>query len=154
MALVPEEDILPVLEQQLVNDVAWWRTFPESEAHTVHAPYTWELRQVIQHLADAERVFGFRLVCFARGDQNAMPGFSEDDFATQSLELSATLADTITEFECLRRANLIAIRSLPEAAWDRAGTASGARVTVRALAYILAGHVRHHDKPLKQRMGG
>lgn len=152
VALVPEADILPVLQEQLDKDVAWWRTFPESASHTVHPPYTWELRQAMHHIADAERIFGYRLLRIARGDQTPLPGFEENPFAVTTLELKCSLSDIVTEFACLRQANLVALRSLPANAWDRWGTASGARVTVRGLAYILAGHVRHHDAALRKRM--
>ncbi len=152
VALVPEEDVLQVLQDQLDNTVAWWRTFPQSAAHTVHPPYSWELRQVLHHIADAERIFGYRLLRFSRGDQTPLQGFDENPYADTTLELNCSLADIVTEFACLRQANLIVLRSLPHSAWERWGTASDARVTVRGLAYILAGHVRHHDAALKKRM--
>ncbi len=154
VALVPEEEILPVLQEQLDASVAWWRKFPESAAHTVHPPYTWELRQALHHIADAERIFGYRMLRIARGDQTPLHGFSEDPYADMTLELTCSLADIITEFACLRQSNLIVLRSLPAAAWERWGTASDARVTVRGLAYILAGHVRHHEAALRIRMQG
>jgi hypothetical protein len=153
VALVSEDDILPALQEQLDASVAWWRSFPESAANAVHAPYTWEIRQVLQHLADCERIFGYRLLRIARGDRTPLQGFEEDAYAAASLETQSTLADIITEFACLRQANLSVLRSLPAAAWERIGTASGAAVSVRGLAYILAGHVRHHERPLGQRMG-
>jgi hypothetical protein len=151
VALVPEDDILRVLQDQLDTTVAWWRTFPESAAHTVHPPYTWELRQAMHHLADAERIFGYRLLRIARGDQTPLPGFEENSYADTTLELDCSLADIVAEFACLRQANLIVLRSLPPAAWERWGTASDARVTVRGLAYIMAGHVRHHDLAIRKR---
>ena len=152
VALIPEDDVLPLLQDQLDTTVAWWRTFPESAAHSVHPPYTWELRQTLHHLADAEQVFGYRLLRIARGDQTPLAGFSENPYADKTLELNCSLADIITEFACLRQANLIVLKSLPLAVWDRWGIASEARVTVRGLAYILAGHVRHHDAALRKRM--
>lgn len=152
IALVPEAEILPVLQDQLDTTAAWWRTFPEAAARTVHPPYTWELRQAMHHIADAERIFGYRLLRIARGDQTPLQGFAENPYADATLELNCSLSDIITEFICLRQANLIALRGLPPAAWDRSGTASDARVTVRGLAYILAGHVRHHDAALRKRM--
>ncbi|MDX1928990.1 MAG: DinB family protein [Pirellulaceae bacterium] len=152
VALVPEEDILPVLQAQLDTTVAWWRTWPESAARVVHPPYTWELRQALQHMADCERIFGYRMLRIARGDQTPLPGFDEDSYADRTLEVDCSMADTITEFVCLRQANLIVLRSLPPAAWERSGTASDARVTVRGLAYIMAGHVRHHEIAFRKRM--
>lgn len=154
VALVPEVDILPVLQHQLEHTVPWWQTFPESAAQSVHPPYTWELRQALHHIADAERIFGYRLLRIARGDQTPLPGFDENPYADTTLELNCSLADIIVEFASLRQANLILLRSLPTRAWDRWGTASSARVTVRGLAYIMAGHVRHHDAALKKRMQG
>jgi hypothetical protein len=150
--LVPEMEILPVLQEQLGATVSWWRKFPESAAKTVHPPYTWELRQVLHHVSDAERIFGYRLLRIARSDQTPLQGFAENPYADATLELTCELTDIITEFTCLRQASLILLKSLPAAAWDRFGTASGARVTVRGLAYIMAGHVRHHDAALRKRM--
>ncbi len=152
VALVPEEEIVPVLQDQLDATVAWWRTFPESAKGEVHSPYTWELRQALHHIADAERIFGYRLLRIARGDQTPLQGFDENDYANITLELSCSLADIVNEFAALRQANLCVLKSLPPQAWDRVGSASGARVTVRGLAYILAGHVRHHDAALRKRM--
>ncbi len=152
VALIPETEIVPVLQDQLDATVAWWRTFPESAKSTVHPPYTWELRQALHHIADAERIFGYRLLRIARGDQTPLQGFEENEYADISLELSCSLADIVNEFASLRQANLCVLKSLPPSAWDRAGSASGARVTVLALAYILAGHVRHHDAALRKRM--
>lgn len=152
VSLVPEEEIVPVLQDQLDTTVSWWRTFPEPAARTVHPPYTWELRQVLHHIADAERIFGYRMLRIARGDQTPLEGFDENSYADTTLELDCSLADVITEFANLRQANLIALKSLPQPAWNRRGTSSGARITVRGLAYILVGHVRHHERALRKRM--
>lgn len=150
--LVPEDDVLNVLEQQLIEISDFWRRIPESEAAVIHPPYAWKIRQVLDHLVDGERIFGYRLLRIARGDSTPLPGFDEHFFAEASEERPAPLADIIGSFEALRQANILLIRNLPESAWSRAGTMSDSPITVRALAYILAGHIRHHDAILRQRL--
>lgn len=150
--LVPEDDVLKVLEQQLAEISDFWRRIPESEAAVIHPPYSWKIRQVLDHLVDGERIFGYRLLRIARGDSTPLPGFDEHFFAEASEERPAPLADIIASFEALRRANILLIRNLPESAWNRVGTMSDSPITVRALAYILAGHIRHHDVILRQRL--
>jgi hypothetical protein len=150
--LVPENDVLPVLEQQLAEIPVVWRGITESEATAIHAPYTWKIRQVLDHLVDGERIFGYRLLRIARGDATPLPGFDEHFFAEASEERPAPLADIIQSFESLRRANILLIRNLPDAAWSRMGIMSGSPTSARALAFILAGHIRHHDAILRQRL--
>ena len=150
--LVPENDVLPVLEQQLVEIPVVWRGITESEATAIHLPYTWKIRQVLDHLVDGERIFGYRLLRIARGDTTPLPGFDEHFFAEASEERPAPLADIIESFESLRRTNILLIRNLPAAAWSRMGIMSGSPTSVRALAFILAGHIRHHDAILRCRL--
>ena len=150
--LVPENDVLPVLEQQLVEIPVVWRGITESEATAIHAPYTWKIRQVLDHLVDGERIFGYRLLRIARGDTTPLPGFDENFFAEASEERPAPLSDIIASFESLRLANILLIRNLPDAAWSRMGIMSGSPASARALAFILAGHIRHHDAILRRRL--
>jgi hypothetical protein len=152
ISLVPENDVLHVLEQQLVEIPVFWRGISETEATAIHSPYTWKIRQVLDHLVDGERFFGYRLLRIARGDKTPLPGFDEHFFAEASEERPAPLADIIESFESLRRANILLIRNLPDAAWSRIGIMSGSPASARALAFILAGHIRHHDAILRQRL--
>lgn len=150
--LVPENDVLSVLEQQLVEIPVIWRGIAESEATAIHSPYTWKIRQVLDHLVDGERIFGYRLLRIARGDTTPLPGFDEHFFAEASEERPAPLADITASFESLRRANILLIRNLPDSAWSRIGIMSGSPTSARALAFILAGHIRHHDAILRRRL--
>jgi hypothetical protein len=152
ISLVPENDVLHVLEQQLVEIPVVWRGITESEATAIHAPYTWKIRQVLDHLVDGERIFGYRLLRIARGDTTPLPGFDEHFFAEASEERPAPLSDIIASFESLRRANILMIRNLPDSAWSRIGIMSGSPTSARALAFILAGHIRHHDAILRRRL--
>ena len=150
--LVPEENVISVLQMQWQNATEFWRTIPESAATLVHQPYTWNIRQVLDHLTDGERIFGYRLLRIARGDATALPGFDEHFYASASEESAAPLTDIADMFAALRQANILLLKNLPEAAWSRVGTMSGTVVSVRALAFILAGHVRHHDAILRKRL--
>lgn len=151
-ALVHEGDVLATMEAQLAEVLAFWRTVPESQGDVCHAPYTWTVKQVIGHLIDGERIFGYRALRFARGDTTPLPGFEENDYATVARYERLTIADLVNEFEAVRRSTLWLFRNLPAEAWAQSGEANGSLVTVRALAYIVVGHVRHHGGILRKRL--
>ena len=153
VALVPEADVLPVLRSEGAATAAFLAGIPSAEEQTTHAPYTWTIRQVVGHLIDGERVFAYRALWFARGEVGPLPGFDQGPFDAYSPHARIPLAELAAEYRDLRAANLRLFAHLDEAAWDRRGVASGAEVTVRALAYILVGHERHHMGILRRRWG-
>ncbi len=108
--LVPETDILPILDSQAREVESFWRSIPENAASEVHAPYTWSIRQVLDHLVDGERIFGYRLLRISRGDSTPLSGFDEHLYAEASEENPAPLADIIDSFAGLRRANYLLIK--------------------------------------------
>src|SRR4030095_5560886 len=128
VALVTENDILDVLEQQRKNAAALWRSVPESQAGVLHAPYTWTIKQVAGHLIDGERVFGYRALCFARAGRTALPRFDENIYARSGDFDRLSLADLADEFDCVRHSTLHLFRHLPQEAWTRTGEANGAAV--------------------------
>jgi hypothetical protein len=152
LALVPEEDILAVLEGQLPETLALLRPVPESQGGRRDPPYTWSVKEVVGHLTDAERIFGYRALRFARGDATPLATFDENAFVRVADFDRVPLQDLVGEFEALRRSHLFLLRNLSEPAWSRHGKASDNDVSVRALAYIMAGHVRHHTAILRQRL--
>jgi hypothetical protein len=152
VGLVPEEDILGVLEAQLNDAVALLRGTSEDQANTRHPPYTWSVKEVVGHVTDTERVFGYRALRFARGDSTPLPGFDENSFAKTAGCDSWPLAELLAEFEAVRRSNLWLLRHLDATAWRRSGVANNNPVSVRALAYIIAGHSRHHQAILRKRL--
>jgi hypothetical protein len=151
--LVPEDDVLPALAGQLDEVLPVLRAIPEAAGNVRHPPYTWSIKQVVGHLSDCERVFGYRALRFARGDATPLPGFEENDYAREGDFDRVPLADLVREFEVVRQSHVWLFQNLPAAAWDRAGEANGSRVTVRAAAYILVGHVRHHLAIVRKRLG-
>ena len=117
---------------------------PTSLAHFAYAPGKWTLAESLLHVADTERVFGYRLLRIARGDQTPLASFDQDAWVPNSRTGSRTLADVLDEVDAVRGATLALVRSLDAEAIVATGTAGGVTVSVRALAWILAGHFAHH----------
>ncbi len=144
----------PLLET-LERDAGEWRTLlaavpPARETHR-YAPGKWSIREVVGHVIDAERMFSMRAMAFARGDRSHFPSFDENAYAAASGADRRTLADLAEELSAVRRCTLLLLGSFEEETWDRRGTASGYEFTVRSLAWIMAGHSRHHRGVLSER---
>lgn len=151
VARVPEGSILEILERQpgeLRRDLA---AVPGEREGFRYAPDRWSIREVLGHIGDAERIFGYRALRIGRGDKTPPPGFDEKPFVAASGADARPLADLVDEFAAVRAANLIVLRHLPQAAWLNMGTASNNPVSVRAVAYTMAGHVLHHMAVLRER---
>jgi hypothetical protein len=149
---LPEENILAAYEADYEPTLKFLRSITEAQSLEVHAPYTWTFREVLGHILDGERVFTFRALWFARGDQRPQYGFDEMDFDKHAEYKRISFADLVEEFAHLRRATIYFFKSLPAAAWSRRGIASDHPVSVNALAYMTIGHGRHHFKIMKQRL--
>jgi uncharacterized damage-inducible protein DinB len=153
VALVPEADILAVLGSQ-VDEVRRLLAAVSAEQESYrYAEGKWSIRQVLGHLVDAERVFGYRAFCFSRGEQASLPSFDESQYVDAARSDSVPLRELVEEFAVVRQANLAFLRRLDAREWAQVGTASGKPVSVRALAWIMAGHPRHHLQILRERYG-
>lgn len=148
---VPDGDLLALLETQGRDTVALLRAVSEQKSQHRYAPGKWTIREVLGHVNDAERVFTYRALSFARGDETPLPSFDEGPWAAASNADSRGMAELIEDFEAVRAATLTLFRGFGEDQFARSGIASGNRVTVRALAYIVAGHERHHVRILRER---
>ena len=151
--LVPETDAIDALERQLTDVLGLLRQVPESEGNVRHPPYTWSVKEVVGHITDGERVFSYRAMRFARNDPTPLPTFDENAYVRAAGFDACKLQDLTDQFEHVRRASLSLFRSMDKEAWLRRGVASGAEVTVRALAYVIVGHTRHHLLILRKRLG-
>jgi hypothetical protein len=151
VALVNEDEILPVLRSQLdALDVLLGRVAPERETFR-YAEGKWSIREIVGHLIDAERVFGYRAFCIARGEKQNLPGFEQNDYILTAPYDRIDLEDLLAELRLVRLSNIAMLRNLDEEAWMRIGTANDNQVSVRALAFIMAGHARHHMGVLRER---
>ncbi len=148
---VPDANLLETLERQGAETLALLRALPEERGAHRYAPEKWSVKQVVGHISDAERIFSYRALSIARGDRAPLPGMEQEEWMAGANFDARTLADLLDEFEAVRASTLHLLRHLSPEAWARRGVASDNEVTVRALAYIIAGHEAHHVGVLKER---
>lgn len=151
VALVPDGDIIAALALQPDDLDTLLGGVTETASTFRYAAGKWSIRQLVGHLIDAERVFALRALCFSRGETAALPGFDENSYVASSAYADVPLTDLRREFRTLREANAMMFGRFGTQEWDRRGIASGYSVSVRALAYIMVGHPRHHMKVIGER---
>lgn len=151
VSLITGENILNVLEQQRREMVLLLSGKSERDGEIRYAPEKWSAKEVLGHINDAERIFSYRALRISRGDATPLAGFEEGDYVREAPFARCTLADLIEDFIAVRRASISLFRNLDGAAWTRRGTANNEAVTVRALAYLVAGHELHHRRILEQK---
>lgn len=151
VGLVPEADVLPVLRGQADEIRRLAAGIPPERETFRYAPGKWSIREILGHMGDGERVFGYRALCISRGDPASLPGFDQDDYVATAAFDTWTAAELAEDFARMRASNLVLLEHLAPAQWAQAGTANDKRVTVRAIAFIMAGHVRHHLGVLRAR---
>ena len=145
------DDILGILEQQLAMLLKFGATISEDESLYRYAPEKWSIRQILSHITDTERTTAFRALWFARGFESSLPSFDQNVAASAAGADRVPWAAHVEEFQHVRRSSILLFRNMPEDAWSRSGIASDNRFTVRALAYIIAGHFVHHVAVLNER---
>ena len=151
VAGVPEDDVVAALRDSGREIISALSAVPEARGGFRYAEGKWTIREMVGHIIDAERIFGYRALRLARADATPLPGFEENDYVRTAGSDSRTLADLIDELRVARESTVRLFASLPEEAWPRKGVVNGREVTVRALAYITAGHMRHHLRILRER---
>ncbi|MEJ2903974.1 DinB family protein [Pedobacter panaciterrae] len=144
------EDVIELLEKQAIEFPDFINSLIE-KADYAYAPGKWTIKELIGHIIDTERVFVYRLMCFARGEQHALPGFEEDDYVANAHFSDRSLLSLSEEFAHLRKSNLYLIKSFTEKELNRSGTASERQITVRAILFVMAGHIMHHVGIIKER---
>jgi hypothetical protein len=146
-----EEDIFRVLGTQLDQALARLEGIAEARGDYRYAPNKWSIKEIVGHLCDTERVFAYRALRIGRGDTTPLPSFDDQAYVAEAGAGDRTLADLAAEWGDVRRATIALFRNLPTPAWQRRGIASDRPISVRALAYIIAGHMRHHLQVLEER---
>ncbi len=148
---VPGSDVLNVLESQRLQMLQLFAGRSERDGSFRYAPGKWTVKEVLGHITDTERIFSYRALRIARGDQTPLPGFEQDDYVRSGAFGDRTLAGLAEEFGAVRTASVSLLRSCNEEAWSRRGVASQKEVTVRALGFMIAGHQIHHRIILEER---
>ncbi len=151
ISLVAGSDILGTLDAQRRQTLLLLSGRDESDGNFRYAPDKWNAKEVLGHVCDTERIFAYRALRIARGDQTPMEGFEQDDYVRNGPFGHAPMAEIIEDYISVRRATLTLLRNLDEAAWTRRGVANKNEVSVRALAYTIAGHELHHRRILEEK---
>jgi hypothetical protein len=149
--LVPDGDIVETLERQRAATLPLLQGISGQQSLHRYAADKWSIREVLGHISDTERVFSYRALVFARGDQSPLPSFEQDDYIRGAAFDRVPWADLMAEFEQVRRATIALFKGLTPEAWQRQGVASGNPMTARAAAWIIAGHELHHLAALRER---
>jgi len=151
ISLVPEGDILDTLRAQITGTQELLGGLSEDQGNFRYAPGKWTIKEVVGHLSDTERVFAYRALRIARNDQTPIEGFEQDDYVRFGPFARRLLAGLVEEYGAVRQSSLCLLRALDEEAWSRRGIANKATVSVRAVAFILAGHELHHRRILNEK---
>ena len=144
-------DVADVLGSQTTRLQDMITGMPEEKGEFRYADGKWSVKELLSHLIDGERMFAYRVLRISRGDETPIEGFEQDGYIENAHSNQRSFAEILEEFSLLRRANMILFKNLTDEDWSRLGTASDAKVSVRALAYIMAGHIEHHLGILKER---
>lgn len=144
------DDVIGILENQGTEFSNFLNNLAEKGDYA-YAPGKWTIKELVGHIIDTERIMIYRITCFARNEVAALPGFDEDNYVANAFFKNRSLFSLSEEFAALRKANMFLIKSLNEEELNRFGNASGKNVSVKALVYLLAGHVIHHTNIIKER---
>ena len=151
--LITSDEIVPTFKSQMDETLAFLQGISEEQSLQSYAPGKWTIRELLNHVNDGERLFLSRAFWFARGFNDPMPGYDQDVAAQAAQANRTSWADLVDEFRIVRLSTISFFKTLPAEAWSRTGIANDNPVTVRALAYIIAGHVAHHRQVLREKYG-
>jgi uncharacterized damage-inducible protein DinB len=151
VSLVPNGDIISELSKQVLETRNLLAEIDAEKADFRYADGKWSMKELVGHMIDTERIFAYRALRIARGDQTPIEGYEQDDYIKNAEFAKCSLIDLAEEYTLVRKANVLMFKNLSEVAWHRRGTANNKEISVRALAYICAGHEIYHVNILKER---
>lgn len=151
ISLVPEGDIVNTLNAQIEGTLKLLRGLQESKGAFRYAPEKWSIKELVGHVTDTERIFANRALRFSRNDATPLPGFEENDYVRNSSFNDYALVDIVAGLESVRRSSVFLFRHMTAEASMRRGKANNTEISVRALAYVMAGHELHHMNVLRTR---
>lgn len=151
IGLVRDQPVLAVLDEQRYEIMGFLGSLDKATADYRYGPEKWSVKEVLGHVVDTERIFGARALCFARGEERPLPPFDQDDYVRSAGFDRRSLASLSQEFEAVRRSTETLFESFDESQWNRDGVANEVRMSVRAVAYIVAGHAAHHMAVIRER---
>ena len=149
--LAPDDNVLDAMQRNTKNFRKLLKRIPRKKIDKAYEEGKWTLKELLQHLIDAERVFSYRAITFARKDNTSLPSFDENVWAANSMAAQRDWKEMIAEFKLLRTANELMFSSFDDGQLRAIGTASNKEINVLALGYIISGHVEHHINIIKER---
>ncbi|MFC6039999.1 DinB family protein [Paenisporosarcina macmurdoensis] len=149
--LVSEGSLEDTLIKQLKDTTAFLSNISETQGNYRYAIDKWTLKEVIGHITDTERIMSYRLLRIARGDQSPLAGYDDEQYVKEATFHSRSFPDLLKDFSAVRQSTVSLVRSLPEDVWSRKGIANNSEISVRGLAYIIAGHELHHVEIIKDK---
>jgi hypothetical protein len=153
ISLVTEPDVLDALEDQIPAVEKGLGGLPPQQASSRYAEGKWTVGEVLGHVIDSERVFGYRALAAARGERAVLPSFDENVYASAACHASCPIGELVDEFAALRRSHVLMFRHFDATAWDRLGLVAGHPNAARSWAFVMVGHLRHHARVLSERYG-
>lgn len=148
---VVQDNLLPALNGSTVDTTGLLKSLSLSQWDHAYAPGKWTIKEVAQHLIDAERIFCYRALCIARGERAPLPGFDENDYAAASKAANREPRSLLQEFDVVRRGTAALFASFDDEQLSAAGTANSGQISVSAIGFIIAGHTQHHLRIVKER---
>ena len=151
IAQVEEDDLMDALQKQNRSFLRFLKEIPKDKRNYRYAEDKWTIKEVLQHIIDAERIFGYRALCFARKDATSLPSFDENNYAANSKGELRKWKELVKEFEAVRQSTITLFASFDNEQLETAGTASGKSNYVLGIGFIIAGHANHHANVIKER---
>lgn len=151
---VPDGDLIEILKSTMNDTEDFLLSIPADKLEYRYAKGKWNIKQVVQHLIDTERIMTYRALTFARNDKTELPGFEENDYAAEANTDERKIEDLITEYKAVRHASILLFSSMNDALLNRTGIANRGQVKVKTYAYIIAGHELHHEAIIRERYLG
>lgn len=151
IGLIKENEVLDALKSQQVLIEQFIPSVPQEKHEYAYASGKWTLKEVLQHIIDAERIFQYRALCFARGEKQSLPSFEEDDYAAASDANARPWKDLCEELQLLRRSSLLLFASFSPKMLENKGVANNKDFSCNAIGFCIAGHLIHHINVMKER---
>jgi uncharacterized damage-inducible protein DinB len=153
ISLVPDGNFLELLGMQTQETRNFFERLSEETGNYRYAPNKWSIKEVLGHVMDTERVFAYRTLCIARGEQQPLPGMDQDQYAGNADYDRIPLSKIVQHYTALRVSTFFLLEQIPDSGWERKGISNQNSISLRALAYVIAGHERHHMRVLSERYG-
>ncbi|HKJ45139.1 MAG TPA: DinB family protein [Balneolales bacterium] len=146
---VIDKDILKFLEEQKDDIILFFNQIPDPRMDYRYSKEKWNIKEIISHIIDTERIFAYRALCIARGDTTSLPGFDQDSYVSHSNADNLLKGKLVREFETLRISNLKMFNNFNVMMWNRKGYANSLPISTRAIPFIIAGHLQHHKSVIR-----